>query len=131
MDTIKAKEYLINTLHKRLIDSDERDDSKGYPAGYVKLAQKYWPEEFDGTYKIVHHIDGDHSNNVVTNLVVLTPKEHALVHKMFDEYYKTKKPEYKHKKKPTKIITHPEISARMKMISANQPRIHGKFAAKH
>ena len=56
---IQEKEYLVNVLGKKLIDSEERDDYKGYPQGYVTLAMKYWPEEFkDGPKKIVHHIFG-------------------------------------------------------------------------
>lgn len=82
-DIIKAeKEYLVNVLGKRLIDSEERDDKKN---GYRRLAKKYWPEEFtDNVNKHVHHIDFDNSNNIVSNLVVLTPGEHEMIHNLFD-----------------------------------------------
>ncbi len=81
------KEYLINVLGKNLIDSEERDDRKN-PTGYRVLAMKYWPEEFEGEEKkCVHHIDFNHSNNIVSNLVVLTYKEHKLIHRLFDPDY--------------------------------------------
>ena len=78
------KKYLVDVLGKKLINSDERDDRK-YPRGYVVLARKYWPEEFmDDAKKHVHHLDFNPRNNVVSNLVVLTPKEHRNIHKLFD-----------------------------------------------
>jgi hypothetical protein len=85
------KEYLINVLGKKLIDSNERDDRSN---GYRILARKYWPEEFaNGKRRHIHHIDFNHSNNVVSNLVVLTPKEHTAIHYLFDPKSK------EHKKK--------------------------------
>ena len=80
MEIELIKDYLTNVLHKKLIDSDERDNRK---YGYRFLAKKYWPEEFDGTKKHVHHIDGNSKNNVVSNLVVLTPSEHQKLHNLF------------------------------------------------
>lgn len=93
-DIIAAeKDYLINVLGKKLIDSDERSYVKG---GYIFLARKYWSEFFDfdnlrtdGLPRMLkgyhtHHIDFDETNNVVSNLVVLTAHEHKLIHYMFD-----------------------------------------------
>lgn len=79
-EIIKAeREYLINVLNKKLIDSDERANN------YKQLAQKYWPEEFEDNYqKEVHHIDFDHTNSVVSNLVVLSKSEHRKIHFLFD-----------------------------------------------
>lgn len=83
-DIVKAeKEYLVNVLGKRLIDSDE------YDKNYRRLAMMYWPEEFEKAKKegyrlIVHHIDFDRANNVLSNLVVLTYSEHKTIHYMFD-----------------------------------------------
>lgn len=80
------KQYLVEVLHKDLIDSDERDDVNF--RGHRYLAYKYWTDEFrDGIKKCVHHIDFNHSNNVVSNLVVLTVKEHKIVHYLFDPSY--------------------------------------------
>ena len=80
--------YLTEVLGKRLIDSDE----KSVANGYVQLAKKYWPEEYSsGEKRVVHHIDFDHSNNVVSNLVVLTCREHMLIHKLFDPAYELKR----------------------------------------
>ena len=94
--------YLTEVLGKRLIDSDERDDRKN-PSGYRELAKKYWPEEFtDNVKKHVHHIDFDHSNNVVSNLVVLTHQEHLLIHRLFDPNYELWQQSKKHKHKPHK-----------------------------
>ena len=88
---IAEKEYLVNVLGKKLIDSEERDDNPGgwgSKRGYVILAHKYWPEEFsDGKRKHVHHINFDRSDNRACNLVVLTVKEHKLIHKLFDPTY--------------------------------------------
>lgn len=88
MSTIeKQKEYLVRTLGKKLFDSNESYNTNR--DGYKILARKYWPEFYneDGTiikpYE-VHHIDFDHSNNVISNLVVLTHTEHMRVHYMFD-----------------------------------------------
>lgn len=76
---LEQKKYLVEVLGKKLIDSDE------YDKDYRRLAKKYWPEEFkDGTKKVVHHIDFDRTNNVVSNLVVLNYSEHEIVHLKFD-----------------------------------------------
>ena len=85
------KEYLTKVLGKSLTDSEERNDCQSYSnKGYVQLAKKYWPEEFDGTDKEVHHINFDHEDNRACNLVVLTPKEHVDIHKMFSPYWEEK-----------------------------------------
>lgn len=82
---LQEKKYLVEVLGKKLIDSDERDDRR---YGYQNLAKKYWPEEFkNGIKKEVHHIDFNHYNNVVSNLVVLTRSEHAKIHSLFDPNY--------------------------------------------
>ena len=80
IDINEVKNYLVTVLNKKLIDSNESDNRK---YGYRFLALKYWPEEFDGTPKHVHHIDGNRRNNVVSNLVVLTPSEHQKLHNLF------------------------------------------------
>ena len=78
-------EYLVNVLGKKLSDSCETDFRQ---KGHRYLAMKYWPEEFEGDEKkCVHHIDFNHSNNIVSNLVVLTYKEHKLIHSLFDPDY--------------------------------------------
>lgn len=86
----EEKKYLVEILGKKLIDSDEINNSQKYSErGYRKLAKKYWPEEFkDKTQKHVHHIDFNHDNNVVSNLVVLTISEHRQIHWLFDPNYK-------------------------------------------
>lgn len=88
---IREKEYLVNVLGKKLIDSEERNDNPGgwgSKRGYTILVHKYWPEEFvDGKRKHVHHINFDPSDNRVCNLVVLTAKEHRTVHVLFDPSY--------------------------------------------
>lgn len=87
----REKEYLVNVLHKQLTNSEERNDKPGgfgEERGYVVLAKKYWPECFtDGQRKHVHHINFDRSDNRACNLVVLTPKEHRQIHKLFDPDY--------------------------------------------
>lgn len=82
---IKAeKEYIVNVLHKKLIDSNYGENAKTYKW----LAKKYWSEEFiDGKRKDIHHINFDHSDNRVCNLVVLTHEEHINLHYMFDPAY--------------------------------------------
>ena len=85
----QEKKYLVEVLGKKLIDSDEYDNSDDYSErGYLRLAKKYWPEEFIGDEpKEVHHIDFDRTNNAVSNLVVLTRSEHMKIHYMFDSNY--------------------------------------------
>lgn len=90
------KKFITEELHRPLYDIDERDARKH---GYKILARKYWPEYFDesiiisgGISKIlkgycIHHIDFDHSNNIVSNLIVLPRKEHINLHHMFDPSY--------------------------------------------
>lgn len=91
--------YLTEVLGKRLIDSNERSVANGY----IQLAKKYWPEEFEGKQsKDVHHIDFNHRNNCVSNLVVLTRKEHMLIHKLFDPGFELWQQHKKHKHKPHK-----------------------------
>lgn len=78
-------DYLVKVLGKKLSDSCETDFRQ---KGHRYLAMKYWPEEFEGDEKkCVHHIDFNHSNNIVSNLVVLTYKEHKLIHSLFDPDY--------------------------------------------
>lgn len=99
----QEKKYLVEVLGKKLIDSDERDDRK---LGYKVLAKKYWPEEFkDEQIKHVHHIDFNHSNNVVSNLVVLTPSEHSSIHSMFDIGYMPSFSGLHHSEETKKILS--------------------------
>ena len=99
METEKARDFVINTLHRRVIDSGEKYDTTN---GYYILAHKYLKEEFcrDNPRIEIHHLDGNHSNNTLSNIVVLTNHEHACVHHLFDEtyihFYKTNK-KYKNK----------------------------------
>lgn len=85
---LAEKEYLVNVLGKQLFNIDERDTRR---IGYSVLASKYWPEYFVNGKILkgyhVHHIDFNHSNNVVSNLVVLTAKEHRLIHWKFDPQF--------------------------------------------
>ena len=79
------KDYLVNVFCINLFDSDERDDRKD---GHRKLAKKYWPEVFENGIRIeVHHINGDHSDNRLCNVVPLTRKQHAQIHSLFFEEY--------------------------------------------
>ena len=81
----KQKEHLINVLGKKLYDSEETCGKNSYR----DLARKYWPEEFKhdswnySVVKEVHHINGDHYDNRLCNLVVLTSKEHREIHALF------------------------------------------------
>lgn len=93
---LSQRDFLVQKLGKKLSDSEEtiesyyiQIDKKQY-LSYRWLAMKYWPEEFTSGIKIVHHINGNHYDHRVCNLVVLTPKEHILVHELFfgDSPYK-------------------------------------------
>lgn len=94
-EIVKAeREYLVNVLHKKLIDSEEQENRTGIVVngkltrGYVVLAMKYWSEEFSNNkHPKVHHINFDHTDNRVSNLVVLTHDEHMLIHRLFDPKY--------------------------------------------
>ena len=101
-DAIKAaRKVITEEWGINIINSNERDDRK---AGYRWLSIKYFPEFYDfinltttGRPRLkkgyeVHHIDFDHSNNVISNIVVLTVRQHRTIHYMFD-------PAFKHTKK--------------------------------
>lgn len=85
------RKFLVEELGKKLIDLDIHCsktapfvNGKRVPA-YLYLAKLYWPEEFaDNKRKHVHHIDFNRKHNTLSNLVVLTPKEHRTVHSLFD-----------------------------------------------
>ena len=49
---------------------------------YRKNRHKY-PLRF--SEYVVHHIDGNKRNNHISNLMVLTPEEHAKIHKKDDD----------------------------------------------
>ena len=85
------KEYLVNVLGKTIIDSDEIWTGPGlkldgtYYYGYNALAKKYLLNDFvTGKRNHIHHINFDHSDDRLCNLVVLTSSEHRIIHYMFD-----------------------------------------------
>jgi hypothetical protein len=87
METENARHFVTDTLHRKVIDSNEHYDTTN---GYYILAHEHLKEEFDRDSKRIeiHHLDGNHSNNVLSNIVVLTNHEHSCVHHLFDETYK-------------------------------------------
>ncbi len=80
------KKFLVEVWHKQLFDIDERCKGRKKEA-YAILARKYWPEYFVNNKMLkgycVHHIDFDHYNDVVSNLVILDASEHKTIHFMF------------------------------------------------
>ena len=90
------KDFIVNVLGINLFDSEERDDRPRIQyngkrtEGYRYLAMKYWPEIFENTDEIieVHHINGDHSDNRVCNLVPVTKSQHDKLHVMYFQNYK-------------------------------------------
>ncbi len=98
---IAARRVITEEWGINIINLNERNDNKD---GYKWLAIKYFPEYYDfvnltttGRPRLkkgyeVHHIDFDHSNNVISNIVVLTVKQHRTIHYRFD-------PTFNHTKK--------------------------------
>lgn len=52
---------------------------------YAKYLMSVHEKRRLGRYEYVHHIDGDQTNDVITNLQVLSPKEHGEIHKVYDD----------------------------------------------
>ena len=84
-------QFVTEVLVHKVIDSDICVHSTN---GYNILAHQYLQDEFkdDGQKRYVHHLDFNHFNNVLNNIVVLTKDEHDLVHHLYDKahryYYK-------------------------------------------
>lgn len=95
MDIDNQKKYIVEVLGKRLICSDIKDERTTVKINgkqikiHRYLAMKYWPEIELTPSLIVHHIDGNHYNNTLSNLVIVTKKEHCLLHKLFGSYGNT------------------------------------------
>jgi hypothetical protein len=53
------------------------------------IMEQHLGRKLDGRREQVHHIDGDKMNNDLSNLQVVTPKEHAALHGMW-KHPKTK-----------------------------------------
>jgi len=93
---IKAqKEFITKEFGIQLINSEERDDRNPFQyngksiTGYQYLAITNWPELFANNPNLeVHHINGDHYDNRLCNLVPLTRKQHKTLHAIFFEDYK-------------------------------------------
>ena len=121
------KDYLVNVFGKKLIDSNE------YNEDYLYLAKKYWPEEYldSSIRKDVHHIDLNHFNNVVSNLVVLTCKEHRQIHAMLkdagiDKYLINDESAFV---KPVKLRkSHLTEEHKQKISQANKGRLKGRVS---
>ena len=45
------------------------------------------PLDSDGRTMEIHHVDGDHSNNVIENLKLVTIQEHYDIHKQQEDWY--------------------------------------------
>lgn len=127
---LEEKKYLVEVLGKKLIDSNERDDSQNWSeSGYLRLTKKYWPEEFkDNTKKHVHHIDFDRTNNVVSNLVVLTPSEHKQIHFLFDPKAEETRKKLCEVKEGTKLSE--ETRKKMSTTRRKLPPFKGKHHTK-
>lgn len=50
------------------------------PRDYRQEYKKSHPEELITSDDVIHHINGNHDDNRIENLIKLTPKEHANVH---------------------------------------------------
>ena len=95
-DIVKLeKEYLRTVLGKTIIESDETWPISKYTpyhtenkTTYKLLAKKYLKCDYkEHRQNIVHHINFNHSDNRLCNLVVLTKDEHQNIHWMFDPSY--------------------------------------------
>lgn len=95
-DIVKLeKEYLRTVLGKTIIESDETWPVSKYTpyhtenkTTYKLLAKKYLKCDYkEHRQNIVHHINFNHSDNRLCNLVVLTKDEHQNIHWMFDPSY--------------------------------------------
>jgi len=94
-NTVQAqKEFIVNEFCINLIDSEERDDRIAFQYngkstdGYRYLAMLNWPKLFEENPNLeVHHINGDHFDNRLCNLVPVTRKQHRKLHaRFFDDY---------------------------------------------
>lgn len=115
----RQKEFIVKEFGIYLIESEERDDRLGFQYngkstdGYRYLAMINWPELFKENPNLeVHHINGDHCDNRLCNLVPVTRSQHNILHaKFFDDYKETLKRQWEVKrnnngrKKPHKQST--------------------------
>ena len=65
--------------YKRVLNHPRVKGSSGYVAEHVLIMEQHIGRYLEPD-EVVHHIDGDKLNNVISNLQLLTRKEHAHLH---------------------------------------------------
>lgn len=55
-------------------------DRKGYVFFYRYVLEQHLGHHLDPKKYVVHHIDKDHTNDVLSNLVAMTPSAHSYIH---------------------------------------------------
>jgi hypothetical protein len=85
--------YLANKEQKKAYRDANRERTKEYNATYREVNQEYFKNYNDtvrNPYRsvidcpdgmVVHHINHDHSDNRRTNLLAMTPSDHASYHR--------------------------------------------------
>ncbi|MCL2485555.1 MAG: HNH endonuclease [Endomicrobia bacterium] len=81
----ELKEYTVITEEEKSRYEEEPFPYYKYVSPIYKLVANTWLGESDG--RDVHHIDNNGYNNSVENLIYLTCKEHAYVHKRCRRYW--------------------------------------------
>lgn len=111
----KSNKYLQVVLYDK--------DHKQYVFGvHTVVAMKYLSNFYKGC--IVHHIDGNTHNNCVTNLQVLSRKQHSALHgketRTLANYVKTHGPANKGKKMSEAFCKKCSESAKKRGFNGNQ-----------